>query len=218
MDRQYSKKPRGRSHNPARTAEVGKCRDCLRREFGFECGYCLSREAEVGPGDPFGGFQIDHFRPGSRFKNLQHAYRNLIWACTLCNRAKGDAWPSRQEESGGIQFLDPAEDGLGEHLLLRGEKVETVKASLCGEYFIESLRLNAAAHRERRRQRGGLASALQAAMSVLQNLADGNPQVEEIVAVVDELKRLRREIGEAPPWDAPKSCRCSRAVSVVSPG
>jgi hypothetical protein len=52
----------------------------------------------------------------------------------------------------------------------------------------------------------------------LQNLADSNPQVEEINAVVDELDRLRREIGEAPPWDAPSSCRCSRALFVVSPG
>jgi hypothetical protein len=215
MDRQYAKVPRGRRHHPTRARDVRKYRDCLRLDFGFECGYCLAREAEVGPGDPFGGYQIDHFRPRSLFKNRQHVYDNLVWTCTLCNRAKGDAWPSQREQDAGIRFLDPVEDALGEHVFTRGETVDIIDASPSGEFFVEALRLNAAAHRERRRRREKLNTALRTALSVLSQLAARNPAAQAISTALNEVQGLRREVGESLPWDAPSSCRCSVGLSSV---
>jgi hypothetical protein len=215
MDRQYAKVPRGRRHHPMRASDVRKYRDCLRLDFGFECGYCLARETEVGPVDPYGGFQIDHFRPRSLFKNRQHMYDNLVWTCTLCNRAKGDTWPSRREQDAGIRFLDPAEDALGEHVCTRGETVDIINASPSGEFFVETLRLNTAAHRERRKRRDKLSAALRMAVSALSQLAARNPAAQEISRELDAAQILQREVGESPPRDAPSSCRCSVGLSSV---
>ena len=73
-------------------------RDALARDFGRICAYCEqpchwptrtsnSRNEET----------IDHFRPRSRFPNLQFDWLNLIYACRRCNQSKDDGWPGADD-------------------------------------------------------------------------------------------------------------------------
>lgn len=101
------KPPDGKRH--------GWYKDCLRLDFEFRCAYCLIHEADYqSPED----FQVDHFRPQSRFPALASKYRNLYNACHLCNKTnrKGDRWPSKEEEARGERFVDPCEEDWEGHV------------------------------------------------------------------------------------------------------
>jgi hypothetical protein len=194
--------------------DVRRYRSCLRIDFDFECGYCLAREVELAPADPFGGFEIDHLRPSSRFKNFQYAYRNLVWACRLCNRTKGDTWPSKTDEGSGIRFLDPLEDAPGEHVGLRGEKVEIINGSPSGQFFVDALRLNSPAQRERRKKRAKLSLALRTAENALKDLAAKHPAAAVAAGELQKnIQELRLQVCGSRPWDAPNSCSCSIGIS-----
>jgi hypothetical protein len=181
-------------------------RDCLRREFVFQCGYCLSREREVGPAEPFGGFEIDHHRPESRFKAFIYRYDNLIWACRLCNRAKRDAWPTRDEERNGIVFLDPVRDPLGKHLVIEDTTVTVLNESRPGHYFVETIHLNSQAHRERRRRRAVFEMMFRNLGLELDKVEAGSAEAESLRK---ELQTIQSEVLEPTPWDAPERCRCA---------
>lgn len=70
-----------------RPPKDGRWRDfheVLAQRFSRLCAYC----EEVCKGE------VDHFRPKSRFPDLVYEWTNWLLACTPCNRAKGDKWPS----------------------------------------------------------------------------------------------------------------------------
>ncbi|PWY54324.1 NinG family protein [Legionella qingyii] len=64
----------------------------LRKNFNYSCGYCQTREPEIGGSK--NSFQIDHYKPKSKFPDLINNYENLIYACRACNGYKSDYWPS----------------------------------------------------------------------------------------------------------------------------
>ncbi|MCT7567824.1 HNH endonuclease [Aliarcobacter butzleri] len=71
-------------------------------DFNNRCGYCDSHDKF------FGGlknFQIDHFKPHSipAFLSLKHEYKNLIYSCQSCNRAKSNKWKDTEG------FIDPCD-------------------------------------------------------------------------------------------------------------
>ena len=93
----------------------GWYRDCLRLDFEFRCAYCLIHEADYQGHE---SFQVDHYRPKSRFRDLERKYRNLYYACLLCNKRsrKGDNWPSEDEANRGERFVDPCSEDWEEHV------------------------------------------------------------------------------------------------------
>jgi uncharacterized protein (TIGR02646 family) len=88
---------------------------CLRLDFEFRCAYCLIHEANYQGHE---SFQVDHFRPKSRFGDLDRAYSNLYYACILCNKTsrKGANWPSEDETNAGERFVDPCSEDWEEHV------------------------------------------------------------------------------------------------------
>lgn len=92
-----------RNGSPERTYTGNKLSDYrgykkfLVKDFKSRCGYTDCFDFW------FGGpsnFQIDHFKPKSKYPNLETDYNNLVYSCSYVNRAKSD--------DDGI-FLDPAE-------------------------------------------------------------------------------------------------------------
>ena len=67
-----------------------------------KCCYCESYIAESGSGK-----QVEHFRPRSQFKELQHDWNNLLLACADCNWAKLDGFPVAG--NGEPLLLDPSD-------------------------------------------------------------------------------------------------------------
>ncbi len=120
-----------------RYRDYTRYRPALRRDFQNRCAYCLSHEFFMG-GEA--GFEIDHYRPQNGTyprPDLVTEYSNLYWSCGECNSNKGDIWPSPEDESQGLRFIDPCtpegdhekhwhyhRDGTLEALTLAGEFTE----------------------------------------------------------------------------------------------
>jgi uncharacterized protein (TIGR02646 family) len=51
--------------------------------------------------------EVDHLRPKTEFPNLALTWRNLVWACGICNQSKGSQYPSNSQ---GDLLLDPTKD------------------------------------------------------------------------------------------------------------
>lgn len=218
----YSEAPLRRTHEPPRFSGQYEAhlryRDCLRLEFAFRCTYCLSLEVEVGPGEAFGGFEVDHFRPTSRqdFYKLRNTYANLFWSCHACNRAKGNRWPTDAQQAQGSRFVDPAIDSLADHLSLRNDQVFPTNDSRAGAYTIRQINLNSNLQKTRRRNRDESRTKL----AVLEDLLEAQratlaatPEAQEIHATIESLLRkigVRSAPDAVQPWDAPADCACTR--------
>jgi len=98
-----------RKTRPVRTyagkplADYRRYKDPLETDFFERCGYtdCIQTW--------FGGkhtFQIDHFKPRSKYPELEVSYANLVYACSYVNRAKSDDLN---------EYLDPCDTDYNEH-------------------------------------------------------------------------------------------------------
>jgi hypothetical protein len=110
-----------------------EARATVRAAFGGRCGYCGVSETSVG-----GELEIDHFRPQAA--GGSDDIENLVYACTACNRFKGDYAPA-SDAPDSLRLLHPQRDDLRAHL------EETVHGRLIGLtprgwFHIQRLHLN----------------------------------------------------------------------------
>ena len=87
----------------------------LRLLFRCRCAYCLT------PDDRLGGeeaMHVDHFKPESRFPELQLAWPNLYYACPVCNSQYKRDYPTAREEAEGKRFVDPCAEDPDDHFRL----------------------------------------------------------------------------------------------------
>ncbi len=89
--------------------------------------------------DAFGGtFEVEHYRPASKFKDLRTEYSNLFYACRACNGRKGKKW--FEPEPGGVYIVNPCQDSMAEHLWFEAKRAKP--RSKAGALTEETLRLN----------------------------------------------------------------------------
>lgn len=89
-------------------------KEILVEDFHGLCGYCGKNQEHL-----LDIYQIDHFAPKSKFKNLESQYSNLVLSCPNCNRLKSDKWVGENcciPNDGHIGFVDPASEEYDEHL------------------------------------------------------------------------------------------------------
>jgi len=132
--------PFHRRKKPPDGKPPGWYKGCLRIDFECRCAYCLIHERDYQTHE---SFQIDHFKPRSRFPELERTYSNLYYSCQLCNKRnrKGDHWPTQAEISAGSRFVDPCAEDWEEHIAFqRTGQVEPVTKA--GQYSITTLELN----------------------------------------------------------------------------
>src|ERR1700693_2084674 len=104
-----------RQEHPPNYSDFRQYTAHLRKDFIFQCAYCERTESYFGGQE---AFEVDHFRPSSKFPALRNTYENLYYACAKCNRHKSQTWPSSQQSSSGARFADPCvEDPCVDHLL-----------------------------------------------------------------------------------------------------
>lgn len=209
-----------RVHRPGPVGSSGypAYRNCLRLEFAYRCIYCGSHEREVAAGDSCGGFEIDHFRPQSRFPRLGAAYVNLMWSCKRCNRAKGGRWPTQDNFISGDRFVDPNQEAMSDHLGVQGDRVVPVRGSRAGAYTLQELNLNSDVHLNRRRDRAKAepnARLLTQFLAQLQTeLAHRDASDERRAELLASCASVEAELlpylrrGD-PPWDAVDTCLCA---------
>lgn len=97
-----------RNFTPARTCtkvytNYRKYKPYLRNDFKEKCGYVNCSDFW------FGGsrtFHVDHFKPKSKFPELETTYSNLVYCCSYVNILKTD------DEN---EYLDPCEVDYNQH-------------------------------------------------------------------------------------------------------
>jgi hypothetical protein len=113
-------------------------RSSVREDFTRQCAYCLMSEVLAGGAD---NFELDHFRPKSKFSHLRNDFYNIYYSCHPCNHTKRDGWPPPELEALGIGLVDLCEDDFGTHFSsTRDGHWESITRS--GQYTIDLLRLN----------------------------------------------------------------------------
>ena len=113
-------------------------REQVRQDFGGCCAYCLLPELEAG-GES--NFELDHFKPKSKFPASLRDFHNLYWSCSVCNGNKWNRWPSAQLDQRGIGFVDFCRDDFHNHFQLNPDGF-WVPLSLSAKYTEEIIKIN----------------------------------------------------------------------------
>ena len=113
-------------------------REPVSEDFRATCAFCLIEEKwAAGPEN----FELDHFRPQSKFPDLILNFYNLYWACHVCNKTKGNQWPSPKLRGLEVTFVDLCFDDFAAHFVEQANGEWRGKTQ-SAKYTIESLRLN----------------------------------------------------------------------------
>ena len=127
--------------------QVQKYRKALSEDFHGHCGYCNLNDKLIAPLP----FQIDHFVPRAEFKGkrdgLETDYRNFVYSCPKCNRAKGRSFkgdiskPSVDNEL----YYDPGSTEMNQ-IFYRDEMGSICSDDIKGQDMIRRLKLKHPIH------------------------------------------------------------------------
>lgn len=115
----------------------------VREDFHGYCAYCGVHERDWPHNQK--NYHLDHFKPKGKpeFEDLQDDFYNLRWCCHICNRsdAKGDKWPTPDQEARGDGFVDLCvEDWQDHYSILPDGRLETLTSK--AKYTVEIIGLN----------------------------------------------------------------------------
>ena len=144
----------------------------LRARFAFACGYCQTREVDVGS-----LLTVDHFEPQSR--GGADSSENWVYCCFACNSFKGAFWGENQ-----TGLLHPLRDDWRLHW--REENGVLQALTERGRHHIERLHLNRPPLVAQRREK--------AAIEELQNRLQR--AIERYEAAEDRIRRAEKASAE----------------------
>jgi uncharacterized protein (TIGR02646 family) len=167
-----------RSYNGPELSSYRKYKKQLQEDFNQRCGYTDC------PDFWFGGvtnFQIDHFKPKSKFPALTTHYPNLVYSCAFVNRAKSNDFDEKM-------YLDPCEVDYNKHFS-RDENgnIFPVPGSPAAQYMYKKMKLYL--------KRYGIIWMLTTLQEKMQILSDAikkvkhEPNRQKLVALYYELSR-----------------------------
>lgn len=139
-------------------------------------------------------FEGEHFRPRSKFPELDRTYSNLYYACRGCNAHKSETWPSEEQIAGGMQFADPCMEDPYVHHMPEEADGGVKGITPCGLYTAKHIRLYREGVRRWRRLRAQarkdvpLFTALMASLEQFRSVGVDSGR-EELEAQIDALKR-----------------------------
>jgi hypothetical protein len=185
-----------RQETPPHYSNYQRYRPHLRLDFVATCAYCERTEKYFGGEE---AFEVEHFKPKSKFWDLICVYGNLYYVCRKCNAHKSETWPSEEQISRGRYFADPCvEDPYVQHLRER-EDGRLDGLTECGIYSIRHIRLDRYELQRWRRLRAearldlprlsGVAQLLEQLLSV----TDGTKRQE----TAERLEAIKRHIEES---------------------
>ena len=168
----------------------------LVKDFRDLCGSCGKNRNYF-----FDNFQIDHFRPKSKYPDLKNDYNNLVLSCPICNRNKSDDWPTNDKNvyhNDSIGYVDPASKEFDE-VFYRDEDGNIFSNYDYGKYMITKLKFDIRPIKELWK----LERLYQAKKNINQKIKQGKISMDEyrdfyeISNEIDELTRfLKYEEGE----------------------
>ncbi len=219
--------PTARRHKPGPVYGVKgyqAYRACLRWDFGFTCPFCLLHEADFGRGAGIEGSGltwIEHLLPQSSHEDAKNEYRNCVYCCRFCNRARSCAPVARH----GGRLLDPTTSAWAGHFVAVGDRLEPKPGDADAAYTHTSYNIDDPRKvklRECRRllmaDHWPLLANGPAAVSRLLQLAEEQTQnpvaLEKLISCARLLRtsllRAEQDLAgyAAIPQDAPTHCHC----------
>lgn len=166
----------------------------MRRDFRQRCAYCERTEAVLG-GEEF--FEIDHFRPVSKFREETTHYPNLYYSCGKCNRHKANTWPSDDLIAKGFRFADPCQEDMYVDHLQEMPDGKLQPLTTCGRYTRDHIRLDRRDllnWRQLRRQRAQELETFARTATRLEALLSGEPDPVKQSQIREEIEALTARI------------------------
>jgi hypothetical protein len=180
-----------RRSDPPAVSNYKQYKQALREDFQYRCAYCILHEGPHGVGG-FHQFQIDHFRPRNKFPELTNTYSNLYYACSWCNRAKSDTWPSDEEQTLGFVFVDPCiEDLYTTHASLDPSTGKLNPRTNAGDFTITEIQLNRRLFKTVRKKRVEAQDDIESIRArILRLESEQNPPADLIALLKEKIAHL----------------------------
>jgi hypothetical protein len=157
--------------------------EAIRRAYHWQCGYCSVHENDVGS-----ALEIDHFQPLSSGGMDEES--NFVYACSACNKAKGDFWSLPDTET---RLLHPQRDALDEHMHLSPHD-HLQPLTPTGAFHIRRLRLNrpqlVALRQARRRAAHNIARLIELETQVVELRREIVSLEGQLVILLEQIRRL----------------------------
>jgi hypothetical protein len=144
-------------------------------------------------------FEVEHFKPKSKFPDLTCTYPNLYYVCRKCNGYKSETWPSEDQIARGQRFADPCVEDPYVHHLREREDGGVEVLTECGAYSSSHIRLARPTLRGWRRLRNEarrdlpLLTAVARALEQFVAVSEGSDRAD----ATERLGALRRRIEES---------------------
>jgi len=130
----------------------------LERDFSNRCAYSMQHRSRAGGSAML--MEIDHFDPTIKNRK-RHRYNNLFLASRFCNNRKQGNWPSRDERSVGIRFLNCCREmDYGDQIFENSVTHLVFGVTGAAKYHVRMLDLNAPHLVDERRDRAELRKLL----------------------------------------------------------
>lgn len=153
----------------------------LRRDFEDRCAYCMRHigtETEM---------HVDHFDP-RRKKLKRQEYSNLFLADAHCNCAKGETWPTAEDQAAGCHFLNCCDEyDYGKSIFedpITHELIGTTPAAI---YHIDTIDLNDPGLIAERKSRAEI-------FSRLDHLKKGSKHSSDMAESVNRLIEMAKDL------------------------
>ncbi len=164
-----------------------------------QCVYCSIHE------NPWGGidhYHIEHFRPKSKFGELEHIITNLYHACPICNKFKSDDWPNEPNDLDQVCYPDPSDHDYSTLFNLDENNFTLIGKYKAAIYLINQLYLNRPQLiYERREQLLKIkAEALINDAKKLIELSDDNSVIKKAFLIIANLTQHLHSRGNIPPY------------------
>ena len=184
-----------RRENPPFESNYRKYRPFLRWDFLVQCAYCERTEEYLGGEE---AFDVEHFKPRSKFPDLTSTYSNLYYVCRHCNGHKWETWPSEGQIARGLRFADPCAEDPYEHHLREREDGQLEELTACGAYSNGHIRLDRHELRKWRRLRSEARRDLPKLTALARRLAEDvssndGPDRDQAAELLDALRRRIEE-------------------------
>lgn len=132
-----------RGDDPGPFSDPGNYKPALRDLFQHRCAYCRTPDSRA---NGLEGMTVDHFLPITRRPDLRVAWRNLYYACVVCNSHYKKDRPTLAEEAKGERFVDPCKLDPDNHFRLRratsGRSFVVIARTKPGRFTVRTLCFN----------------------------------------------------------------------------
>lgn len=199
IDKSKSKQPSGK---------YSDWKPMLADESAHLCVYCAISDAHYGG---IRNFHVEHYRPKSRFKDLEHTYTNLFYACGICNTFKGNDWPD-EPTKGGFDYVHYPDPSRTNYLSLFTVNIATAHLegnNVAAKYIVEKLNLNRAQILRNRKMLllseslGDVRDKLHTASKGMENASD----LRKIIDLMTEISQLFQEFWQSIPYESEEVSR-----------